>query len=197
MKNIIIVIAVLILIGGGIWVWQNLGQPQEVLVPEEKPEQEVKETEINFSQDVLYGACGSQIISEKTREEICQMIEAYDPLAQEIELMIIWLIENQGNPLEDVKIMTELPEWLQYIDDVFPSGSKFDFNNENRVITLEIGEIPAIFPSTAFAFKANLKLEDQPIIGDILFNSVLTGKDTGTGEEINFEAPAVPTTRVQ
>ena len=204
MKNIIIVVVVIILVGGGIWAWQNFGQPEDALtpkeeekLPEEKQKQELQETEISFYQDVLYGICGSQVISEEMREEICQLLEPYDPLAQEIELMITWLIENQGNSVESVKIMTELPDWLQYEDGLFPSGSKFNFNNEDRAVILEIGEIPANFPPTSFAFKTSLKLKDQPIIGDILFNSVLTGKDTVTGEEIKLEAPAVPTTRVQ
>jgi len=197
MKNIIIVIVVLILVGGGILVWQNLGQPQEVLVPEEKPEQEAKETEVSFSQDVLYGVCGSQVIPEKMREEICQMIEPYDPLVQEIDLMVVWLIENQGNIVEDVKITTELPDWLQYSGETFPSGAGFNFDNESRIVTLEVGNIPLNLQLTAFAFKTKLELEDQPMVGDILFNSVLTGKDTGTGEKISVEVLAIPTTRVQ
>jgi len=39
MKNIIIVIVVLVLVGGGIWAWQNLGQPEEEPIVKE-PEEE-------------------------------------------------------------------------------------------------------------------------------------------------------------
>lgn len=112
---------------------------------------------------------------------------------KETVLVVYWQIKNRGNNLENVKVIGTLGKNVDWIGEVYPSGSNFSYDKNTKKVTLNLGSVSYNY-SKFFAFKVKIKPQNLP--EDIVLNVKLSGKDSWTGQNFEVLSPNLITDAV-
>lgn len=81
-------------------------------------------------------------------------------VGSETTYTIVWSIANPANILDDGKVVAELPTYVDWLGEVFPSDESIRFNSLTREVTWDIGAIPPLTSggvSREVSFKVGLR----------------------------------------
>jgi len=148
-------------------------------------------SETSFSQEVYYS-------KEKLPSLIKDIFENSGPFplqsGQETTLVVVFNIKNLGNQLKSVKIVTKLPENVEFLVKVYPSGANFNFNETTRELVLSVGNLSSYLPSKIFAFQVKITPDTLPTT--VIGKAKLTGKDAWTYKVFEIEVPSLDSNQI-
>ncbi len=112
---------------------------------------------------------------------------------------VVWNVVNTSSRMTNVKVRAALPLYVDWTDKTSPTNQNVTYNPSNREVVWDAGTIdPYVGLSSSpkqvyFQVRLNTSGSQSGTIPKILLDSVITGKDSFTGQDVSRSTGPVTT----
>lgn len=112
---------------------------------------------------------------------------------------IVWSVANTTNKVTNAKARGVLPLYVDWVDNISPSGQSVNYNSATREIVWDIGNIEAGTGTSSSPRQVNFQVRLNPSSSqlntppNLVINGALYGKDSFTGLDINRTMQSITT----
>jgi hypothetical protein len=116
---------------------------------------------------------------------------------QETTYTVVWSVVNSSNDISDTVVKTTLPPYVRWMGVVSPADENVTYNPLGGEIVWKVGSVKAgsgiTVPSREIAFQVGMTPSSSHVgsYPEITADTVISGRDTFTGENITYSRRAV------
>lgn len=111
---------------------------------------------------------------------------------QETTYTVVWTITNPLNDLSGTKVSAVIPPYIKWLSAVSPSQEKVNYDESNRIVTWEVGNVSSGAGTTLPAREVSFQISLLPSVDQIGIAPSLIGDTTLTAKD-NFTLTPVTT----
>lgn len=105
-------------------------------------------------------------------------------IGEKTTYVVLWQVRNFWNDFENVKVKTQLPEYIRPTGKIFPEEAKFTYDSESRILMWNIGDIKAWQSFESSPLVLAFQIEFLPLFSQKGETPFLVNEAEVSGEDI-------------